>query len=88
MIEGLIGLAKALKDVLTDQKFWADKAKLAETSGNKEQARYCEIRADTCSDNAIMLRREVHAAVARIEKQKDELRTVMAELNEAERALK
>lgn len=88
MIDGLIGLAKALKDILTDQKYWADKAALAKASGNDEQARYCEIRMDTCQDNAIVLKERVRYAKEEVEKKLPELSKAMAELKEAERALK
>ena len=88
MIEGLIGLAKALKDVLTDQKFWTDKAALAKASGDDEQAHYCEIRADTCSDNAIILKERVRYAKEEVERKLPELSKAMAELRKAEEALK
>lgn len=51
-------------------------------------ARHCEIRMDTCQDNAIMLRERVRYAKEEVEKKISELSKAMAELIEAEVALK
>lgn len=59
MIEGLIGLAKALNDIREDAQYYREKAASAET----DEARAAwTLKAEICDDNAAMVKRREEEA--------------------------
>jgi len=72
MIEAFKAISLALADIEADAKFYRERAK----NLPEDEARWWNLKAEICNDNAVMLRRREHDAYKSVQDEWEEFRAL------------